>query len=57
MIASTTTLITNVLVSAAEHGGGEEIIRTQHNPYFVGICTFIFLVVCLMITLSFNRDR
>lgn len=52
MIAQATAVVTN-LVLAAE----EEVERTQHNNWLVGISVFTFLTVCLMICLSFNRDR
>jgi multisubunit Na+/H+ antiporter MnhF subunit len=51
MIAQATAVVTN-LVSAAE-----EVTRPQHNDKLVGVSVFTFLVVCLMICLSFNRDR
>jgi hypothetical protein len=35
----------------------EETQRDLPNPYLVGIGTFLFLVLCLAVTLLFNRDR
>jgi hypothetical protein len=35
----------------------EETTRELPNPYFVGIVTFLLLVICLAVTLLFNRDR
>jgi hypothetical protein len=52
MIAQATQMVTTYLVTAAE-----EVERTQHTDKLVGISVFVFLTVCLMITLSFNRDR
>jgi hypothetical protein len=56
MIAQATQVVTTYLVSAAAEVH-EEIERTQHNDKMVGISVFVFLTLCLMITLSFNRDR
>jgi len=35
----------------------EETQREHMNPYVVGIATFVLLVLCLSVTLLFNRDR
>jgi hypothetical protein len=40
------------ILATAEETQGEHV-----NPYLVGVGTFLFLVLCLAVTLMFNRDR
>lgn len=52
MIAQTSAVLSEYLAAAE---GGEH--HAEHNAYLVGVCVFIALVLMLLATLSFNRDR
>lgn len=52
MIAQTTVALSQLVAAEAEHGE-----RTHHEPYLVGVSVFVLLIVLLLATLSFNRDR
>jgi hypothetical protein len=54
MTASLDVAAVNALVLFAQ---AEEHQREHLNPYLTGIGSFVFLTLCLALTLAFNRDR
>lgn len=47
------TVLTRLANEGGEHGGSHENL----NPLAAGIGAFVALVVLLLITMSFNKDR
>ncbi|MFE2043402.1 hypothetical protein ACFXAZ_21245 [Streptomyces sp. NPDC059477] len=45
--------LVTLAAEGGEHGGNHQSL----NPYFVGGCAFVILLLLLWITTRFNRDR